>query len=512
MKKICIISYYELKEALLLCAQALEKLGYTVINFPVFQYCCDSNDKRDDYVEYFNAFLNEHHPDVILWWCHTFRTAQDFLDLCENHVDSKMMMMYNWDDPHCWKVKENFMPEKASVLDVALTCCGAAEKLYTSNGCKKALFLAPGFDAKTHFFEPLDTFACDVSMCVTNLYLEQDYPRQFIERKQIVDALEAAEDINFALYGPPWLKERYPRSYKGFLDYKDTNKLFSSSKINISTHVICDEKGYVNERCNLIMACKGLLLVDPVAGIEELYTPNEHMVLLEKDYLAQIRTILADNASYDRIRENGMQHVLKHFTWTSWAWVVHREIGLYYLDPKIMAQEDFLKTCSEEKEVTFPFEFPVPEDFDSEVYAKRNKLELFDTSRKAWIHWISFGKWHQHKSGKTLKKVELLKSHASIVSSSDHGVGFAVSAGSTTLLQLELYHIFSKLSMSEAQRGVSPPTKRRRVTFSQQDKKCDENLDSKLEELHNFAKCNPDIDLSEALRMYQSLIDYPVCE
>jgi len=411
MKKVCIVTYYELKEVLLLCAESLRALGYTVINFPLFQYCHDVYDQREDYIEMFHSFLQKEAPDVILWWCHSVKSIEDFDVLINNHLD-KMMILYNWDDPHCWKVKENFMQEKTKYLDVALSCCMGAKPLYLEAGCKKFEHVPPGFDPTIHKYIYDPDFECDVSMCITNVYSKDIYPDQYIERKSILDALEKETDIKFHLYGPEFLKELYPRSYRRPLHYTETPKLFSNSKINISTHVIYDQDMYINERCNLILACKGLLLVDPVKGIEKIYDIDKHIVLLEKDYIPQIKHILANYSEYAPRKEQGYQFVLEHYTWDSWGLKVHKEIGLHFFDENNsfgISKDEFEKACAEKK-IVFPYVFNVPQSFEKDEYYNRTKAALqkagiteFESNEKAFVHWKTIGQFSRFKSGHVIK-------------------------------------------------------------------------------------------------------------
>ena len=71
MLKILILSYYELKESLLCASKELEKFGFIVQNFPLFQYYKDQNDKREDYATLCLQSIEEYKPDVII--AHVYR-------------------------------------------------------------------------------------------------------------------------------------------------------------------------------------------------------------------------------------------------------------------------------------------------------------------------------------------------------------------------------------------------------------------------------------------------------
>lgn len=48
----------------------------------------------------------------------------------------------------------------------------------------------------------------------------------------------------------------------GWISFDQSRKVFSSSSINLSTHVRLDGNIYINERVCQILGCHGLLLVD----------------------------------------------------------------------------------------------------------------------------------------------------------------------------------------------------------------------------------------------------------
>ena len=62
------MSYYELKESLLCAAQELQSFGYTVDNFPLYQYYKDEHDKQYDYINLCISKIKQYKPDVIIFW------------------------------------------------------------------------------------------------------------------------------------------------------------------------------------------------------------------------------------------------------------------------------------------------------------------------------------------------------------------------------------------------------------------------------------------------------------
>ena len=69
MKKILIVSFYELKEYLLSISDIfIDTYKWDVCYYPLFMYYKDAHNKIDNYKEHFSEFISENKPDIILWW------------------------------------------------------------------------------------------------------------------------------------------------------------------------------------------------------------------------------------------------------------------------------------------------------------------------------------------------------------------------------------------------------------------------------------------------------------
>uniref|UniRef100_A0A6C0E2F8 Uncharacterized protein n=1 Tax=viral metagenome TaxID=1070528 RepID=A0A6C0E2F8_9ZZZZ len=69
MKKILIVSFYELKEYLLSISDIfIDTYKWDVCYYPLFMYYKDEHNKIDNYKEHFSEFISENKPDIILWW------------------------------------------------------------------------------------------------------------------------------------------------------------------------------------------------------------------------------------------------------------------------------------------------------------------------------------------------------------------------------------------------------------------------------------------------------------
>ena len=323
--KILITCYYELVEALECAANSLRKLGYEVVGYPLYKYYNDLHDKDPNYVQNFIKYIQNNNIDIILWWYFSIPTAA-MKTIVINNPKIKNIM-FNWDEPYNWAACD--IQNKAKLFDCVFVT--SAEKLddYIQYGSGKAVLQYPGYseDLYNIIIEENESdktkYECDISICCTNLYDNDNlYPNQYIKRKELVDKLYDGQKVygyKFHIYGPDKFKNMYPESYKGYVKYYDTNKLFNYSKINICTHVQCNTYKYINERVVLILGSGGLLLVDKVDGIDEILVPNKECVILDKDnYMNQILNILNNYDNYYIIRHNGKEKS-KLFTWDEWS-------------------------------------------------------------------------------------------------------------------------------------------------------------------------------------------------
>lgn len=77
MKKILIVSFYELKEHLLYISELLRDYMYEIDYYPLFCYAYDKTSKIPNYINHFNEYIKNSKPEIILWW---------FLDVPEDDI------------------------------------------------------------------------------------------------------------------------------------------------------------------------------------------------------------------------------------------------------------------------------------------------------------------------------------------------------------------------------------------------------------------------------------------
>jgi len=330
--KILITSYYGLREALLLAANSLKKLGFTVVDFPLYMHLMDVNSKRDDYLELLVKFIEYEKPDIILWWYIGLSITD--MKIVNNTFPKIKFFFYNWDEPNNWSILN--LRDKAKYLDCAFICCNETTTNYIDNGSKDSQYLLPGYSPDIHYKiinqndDDRNNYSCDISFCTTNLYdNEGEFPNQYINRKILVDNIYHNQDkygYKFYIYGPEKFKKLYPKSYRGFVKYEDSNKVFNYSKINLCTHVLSNKDQYLNERAILITGSNGLLFIDDIKGLEKIFIPGKECVIIDKDnYLIQIKNILENYDKYIIIKDMGNQKSVQ-YTWDKWAQTINKKI------------------------------------------------------------------------------------------------------------------------------------------------------------------------------------------
>lgn len=329
---LCLVSYYGAIEPIKSAENSLSKVGFNVFDFPLFKYMNDVNDKVDDYFDMFTQFIKENNIKYVLWWYINIPLEQFYV--LKDKTDVKYLF-FNWDEPFNWD--DCLLKYRSFYLDTVFVTCSETLGRYVDNGVSKSVCLYPGFNEtynhrieKTDYIE-FQKYDCDISICCTNLYADENiYPDQYINRKELIDDIynnQIKYGYIFYIYGPKVFGELYPKSYKGFVEYTDLNKVFNYSKINLCTHVIHNQDGYLNERMFLMGASYGLILVDPVKGIEKIFVPNKDVIILEKDnYIQQIKNILTNYKHYRKIRHNIGTKCYQKYTYDKWAKIIYDNV------------------------------------------------------------------------------------------------------------------------------------------------------------------------------------------
>jgi hypothetical protein len=331
-KNIILVTYYGIYEQFIYVESIFQKLGYVVHDFP-----CNKtiNEKGSDgCVDAMCQMIDDYKPDFVLWW---------ILNIEPNNLHKIVMsnmtvkhLYFNWDEPYNWTHCN--LASKARYLDIAYITCSETVEKFIGSGAKHAYCLYTGYHPELHRPYWLDgseiEYKYDVSFICTNLYSDKNaYPDPIVDRKRLIDTIYQNQKLygyTLAIFGSENFKELYPDSYKGFVKYNDTVDIFNSSKINLCTHVVGNKKGYLNERVFMIMGSGGLLMVDPVPGVDDILVNGENCMMMNQNRIVrQIKSILSNYQYYHRIKQNGYT-TAKKYTWDDWGMRIEEKIKINY--------------------------------------------------------------------------------------------------------------------------------------------------------------------------------------
>lgn len=390
MKRLCIISFYELKEHLIHIKDIFTSFHYTVSHYPLFQYAYDSNDKIPNYTEHMSNFLADF--DIVFWY---------FLDVpIDTFVHVKRnnpnicFIMYNSDDPNNFNLE---LLEKAKIFDIIITpCLDNYKKYIIHNRIKSVLFAPFGYDPA--FFGNRKDIGVDVAL-VCNLI----HNTEFIT--EIADFCSVS-GLSFKIYGQPALSSLFPNHYEPFPSY-ETETLIYQAKINISLH---KHKPYtaLNPHDIKILASGGLLLTDNKISFMD---PTQYIQMA--DYKTQIMDIIKNPDKYKEIKING-QKFASNYTWEKIITSIHIQICKKYFNTELYKElyngtwEDFINNGIKERHIGFSFN--IPNNFDIEAY-REVVGELSDN--KLYLHWYLNG-----------KKKEFIKTSTGTLNISSYGTDY----------------------------------------------------------------------------------------
>lgn len=325
--KICITSYFGLRESLLAAADMLTEVGHQVIDYPLFAKNINLDTKISDIIEDFSNFIETERPDGILWWCLAIST-DDFIKL--KQVNCIKYWYFNWDEPYNWINCE--LEKKAPYFDCVFISCLETVKNYLNCGTRQAVYCLPGYDSE--IFYPIENveYKYDISIVLTNLYGDSTkYPDQIVNRNQLIDDIYnelPKHGYKLSIFGPELLKNIYPDAYIGYCHYSKLNSIFNASKINLTTHVVGNKEGYLNERTVTLIGSGSLILIDPIKGLDlHLQSEKNCLYLNLDDPIGQIVDILSnyENSKYNAIK-NDLKSARKYHSWQQWAQKIHCHI------------------------------------------------------------------------------------------------------------------------------------------------------------------------------------------
>ena len=324
-----LVTYHGIYEQFIYIKESLEKLGYTVHDYPYLTYNNDGGENK--LLEEMKKLMDKYDVSYVLWW--TLNIDVDVLhNICKYNENIKHLY-FNWDEPYNWdKINASI---KSKYISSAFITCKETTERYKIAGSRNSYCVYTGYSPLIHypFWINLDSgkdlghasldYDFDISFICTNLYEDlNEYPDQIINRKELVETIYNNQEVmgyKFAIFGPEKFRDIFPKSYQYFIPYNKTGEMFNRSKINICTHVVGNKNGYLNERVFLIMASGGLLMVDPIPGVSDILVNGRNCVYIDqKRILTQIRMILSNYNTYHIFKKRAYDTARK-YTWDHWA-------------------------------------------------------------------------------------------------------------------------------------------------------------------------------------------------
>lgn len=396
MRKVLIISFYDLKDHLLHISNVLsDKFKFDVEYYPLYMYCYDKNSKIKEYVDHFSDFIKNYKPDIMM--CFFSDVPVKVFKRIRKENKNCFFIIFNYDDP---KNLTKSMIDKCSYFDMICTPSKHNIKTYQIRSNVEIIEFIPfGFEK----LKEMETeFNCDISFICDQIYDERNFNSQIIPTKKLILLLEDISERNglkFNLYGTDYLKVMFPKSYKGDLSYLKCYEVIKGSKINIQSHPYSKKKLSINNRIMTILGYGGSLLVDKCKDFEDFF--GNSVYYYEKDNLEEvILKILNDEI---KLENNTISNQY------SWEKILDKIFILYNkhnfdLDHyvKVYSIEDDNKDNHKDKHdkmflewlnkfnegvIEIPYQFDVPNNFNIEVY--REKFGLVNESDEyCYLHWF----------------------------------------------------------------------------------------------------------------------------
>ena len=327
-----IIGYCRLEDGFLYAVKSLEKLNYKIFFFPYFNYILDNIENRDEIM--INK-IKDYNIHICLWWNNSIKYENIHKIINETKYIQHYLFnwdpfLYNYPKYNCilWKERIEEKEKIYPLMDYVFSCF-QYEIQYFINKIP-IIYLPPGFDKNISSYVYDENYSCDISIVCTNFYNDlNEFPDEStnITRYEIVNTLyENRHNFKFHIYGPERFKDIYPECYQGFIKYKDCNKVFSNSKINLSIHPMIHElndkysnQEYFSERVPQILGCNGLLVTNSYFTDKLIH--NEDYIYIDKnmDWYTILLHIIQNSDDYDSIRKNGCHKASLYYQWDHWA-------------------------------------------------------------------------------------------------------------------------------------------------------------------------------------------------
>ncbi|MCR0985556.1 glycosyltransferase family protein [Roseomonas populi] len=260
-------------------------------------------------------------PDVLLWVMCKFDCPPGLIAMLRKLRPEMRTVFHSFDDPQ--QIDATGTPW-ADEYEYAITCCVGSIAWYEQKGIR-AICLYPPADRELHGgAEPAKEHMCDFSFAATNVYARQLYPKVLVERVDVARIAHTHGKLH--LYGP-WEGTRSTwgspvfgapeliECAKGRRPWEEMPRIYKSSAININSHNRPEAYQYFNERVIHSVASGGFMLVDRVAGLEEVFKPGVHLDTWEtlEEFEDKLQYWLKHPERREKVARSGQQFMLEHF-------------------------------------------------------------------------------------------------------------------------------------------------------------------------------------------------------
>jgi hypothetical protein len=521
MRKVVIISYYELKDYFLTIKESFRNnYHWDVVNYPLYMYCYDKNSSIENYEQHFSDFLEKEKPHIVLWWFTDVKLSV-FHKIKKEHPNI-YFIVYNFNDPANLSV--TFF-NKCKIFDLIITNCKGSVPLYLIHTKNKNTFFHPlSYDPdifRNYESEEIAVYNpkynCDISFYCDNLF---DNNSQVIKRRKLISLLDKyALDNNkkFNLYGPDFLSQ-ISDNYIPNVPYIDMGAVFSMSKINIITHPYSDKEISTTQYEMAILGCcseKTVVLMDNSLGVSSFYNRNGlsksvYTYLDEKTLISELDDIFAIYESKYNFSGTSEQSLIKSmsnkakaialkYTWDKFTNLIYLsyinsafDYEFYTRVYKLLAPIDVIDSTVEQNEInyiskddsfvyfieqsqknilTIPYKIIVPNNFDSQNYYDvselSNKFESIDVVEPEYIyiHW-----YHNGQNPDYMSRINTM--------------GNSLSGVSMNIITSKIFDIFSAFNKIHIYHDV----------------------DKGLETISTISDKNPNLDINKALDNYINMI------
>jgi len=329
MKKILIVSYYELKEFLLTISNIFSNTyKWDVCYYPLFMYYNDINTKIPNYKQHFSNFIDENNPDIILWWY--YGIPIDIIQYIKLKHPDKYYIIYEYSS------ESN---DKLNLFDYVL-----------STNKNKINYFLFGYD-KLIYKKTIQTLKYDISI----------YCDDIIKNKDDILKIEKyciENDLTYIQYGPTQLCSSYGNNY----NYYDLMNKLNISKINI-----------VSEN-NLAsaLAC------------------NENTILFDANIINNIENNNYTKLNYDYSWDNFVRLIFIDCNKKFFDYAFY--ITTYKLDisDKDLIYKYWEDKLIQKNIIDIPYKIKIPDNFDLDNYKKLFKIDYCDAYY--YIQWYMCGK------------------------------------------------------------------------------------------------------------------------